>query len=201
MQLDLSAFESVRQFSTQIKTEYPHFHCIIHNAGISTKQPQIVGGSSMTDLMFATNHLGPFLLTELLVENIRANHSRIAVVSSSLHVRGRIDFETLGQCGVAKTAKLGYMNSKLANFYMARELYQRGFDVHVICPGLCNSELFRDYNPRWYHYVLFAPIVLFFLRSCEQVFVLLVQKKKNAINFNILFTGSTKYYLWSDGQH
>lgn len=171
MQLELSSFESIRQFSTQIKTEYPHFDCLIHNAGISTKVPQIVvgGSSSVMDLMFATNHLGPFLLTELLIENIRANRSRIAIVSSSMHYRGNIDFETLGQCGAAPTAKLGYCNTKLANFYMARELYQLGFNVHVVCPGLCNTELFRDYNPRWYHYVLFAPIVLFFLRSCEQV--------------------------------
>lgn len=168
MQLDLSSFDAIKQFSTQIKTEFPRFDCLINNAGIATKTPQLVPGTG-TDLTFATNHLGPFLLTELLRENIRANVSRIVVVSSMMHVRGKIEFETLGKCGDVKQSKAAYQNSKLANFYFARELFKHGFDVHVLCPGLCHTDFFRDYNPRWYHYVAFAPIVWLMLRSAEQV--------------------------------
>ena len=61
-----------------------------------------------------------------------------------------------------------YNNSKLMNFYFAKELYKRGVDVHVCCPGLCNTDFFRAYDPKFYHYILFSPVILFFLRSAEQ---------------------------------
>lgn len=168
MQLDLSSFDTIKQFSTQIKTEFPRFDCLINNAGMSTKHPQVVPGTDI-ELTFATNHLGTFLLTELLRENIRANVSRVVVVSSNLHVRGKIEFDNLGKCGDAKSSMAAYRNSKLANFYFARELFKHGFDAHVLCPGLCNTDFFRDYNPRWYHYIAFSPIVWLALRSSEQV--------------------------------
>lgn len=168
MELDLSSFDVIKQFCTQIKTEFPRFDCLINNAGMSTKHPQVVPGTDK-ELTFATNHLGTFLLTELLRENIRANVSRIVVVSSNTHVRGKIEFDKLGKCGDVKSSLAAYQNSKLANFYFARELFKHGFDAHVLCPGLCNTDFFRDYNPRWYHYVAFSPIVWLALRSSEQV--------------------------------
>lgn len=125
------------------------------------------------ELTFATNHLGHFLLTELLVENIRQNASRVVVVSSALHQRGVIDLEQLGQFvenPQVKGRNKYYNDSKLANFYFARELCRRGIDAHVLCPGLCHTDFFRVYQPRWYHYVLFSPVVWLMLRSSEQVY-------------------------------
>lgn len=54
------------------------------------------------------------------------------------------------------------------NFYFAKELFKKGVDVHVCCPGLCNTDFFRAYNPKFYHYIMFSPVILFFLRSPEQ---------------------------------
>lgn len=169
--LDLASFESIVQFVENIKENFPNFNCLINNAGLAIpdyKQKTVDG----FEIHFGTNHLGHFLLTRLLQNRIEANGARIVVVSSLMHQRGTIDFTTMTKCvappGFSKRNNVLYNNSKLANFYHARELYKRGFDTHVLCPGLCHTDFFRDYNPRWYHYIMFAPIVWLMLRSAEQ---------------------------------
>lgn len=169
--LDLSSFESIVDFVENIKENYPTFNCLINNAGLATPH----GNQKTTEgfeLHFGTNHLGHFLLTRLLQGRIEANNARIVVVSSMMHQRGHIDFATIAKPAerdvVSKGNNLLYNNSKLANFYHARELYKKGFDAHVLCPGLCHTDFFRDYNPRWYHYILFSPVVWLMLRSSQQ---------------------------------
>lgn len=170
IELDLSLFESVQAFASKVQTLYPKFDCLINNAGLALRTNQTT--TTGLELTFATNHLGHFLLTELLADSIRKHSSRIVVVSSLMHTRGHINLEKLGQIEDSpqtKRTNVNYNNSKLANFYFARELYRKGFDAHVLCPGLCNTDFFRDYQPRWYHYVLFSPIVWLMLRSSKQV--------------------------------
>lgn len=169
--LDLASFESVVQFVENINENFPNFNCLINNAGLAVPDYNLKTADGI-ELHFGTNHLGHFLLTRLLQERIHANRARIVVVSSLMHQRGTIDFATIAKCiepaGFSKRNNVLYNNSKLANFYHARELYKRGFDAHVLCPGLCHTDFFRDYNPRWYHYVVFAPVVWLMLRSAEQ---------------------------------
>lgn len=118
-------------------------------------------------LSFAgTNHLGHYLLTRLLMDSIVKNKSRVVIVSSKLHEKGVIDFDGFGQLDESRSGL--YDNSKLMNFYFAKELYEREVDCHVLCPGLCFTNLFRDFKPRFYHYILLSPIILWFLRSAEQ---------------------------------
>lgn len=136
---------------------------------MAVKQPQFTAEGF--EIHFGVNHLGHFLLTHLLAEQIQRNKSRVVVVSSLMHQRAIVDFEHLGKTveGVRVAGNNPYYNnSKLCNFYFARELYKRGFDAHVLCPGLCHTDFFRDYQPRWYHYVLFSPVVWLMLRSAEQ---------------------------------
>lgn len=170
--LDLASFESIVDFVENIKSNYAKFDCLINNAGLAvpSTQHETVDG---IELHFGTNHVGHFLLTRLLQEKIQQNKARVVVVSSLLHQKGNIDFATIAKCvnasGVITKAKnMLYNNSKLANFYHARELYKKGFDAHVLCPGLCHTDFFRSYNPRWYHYIIFAPVVWLLLRSAEQ---------------------------------
>lgn len=136
---------------------------------MAVKQPQFTQDGF--ELHFGVNHLGHFLLTNLLKQDIKRNSARVVVVSSLMHQRAIVDFEHLGKLvdGVTVTGNNPYYNnSKLCNFYFARELYKRGYDAHVLCPGLCKTDFFRDYNPKWYHYVLFSPVVWLMLRSAEQ---------------------------------
>lgn len=105
------------------------------------------------------------------MDNIKQNNSRVVIVSSKMHERAVIDFETFGKFTEKPKGERSnhlYNNSKLMNFYFAKELYKRGVDVHVCCPGLCKTNFFRAYEPKFYHYILFSPVILFFLRSAEQ---------------------------------
>ncbi|XP_001237833.3 retinol dehydrogenase 12 isoform X2 [Anopheles arabiensis] len=169
IELDLASFASVRDFSEAIKSRYPSFDCLINNAGLAMQTPTFT--KENYEVHYGVNHLGHFLLVDLLKDNIRANAARIVIVSSKMHERAKIDFDNLGKwvdrARGERTNSL-YNNSKLMNFYHARELYKQGYNVHVLCPGLCHTDFFRSYNPKWYHYVLFSPIVLLFLRSARQ---------------------------------
>nr|XP_029734551.1 dehydrogenase/reductase SDR family member 13-like [Aedes albopictus] len=152
MELDLASFQSIRKFAAQIKDRNPAF----------TQEG--------FEVHFGVNHLGQFLLVDLLKDNLKKNNSRIVVVSSRMHeIEASIDIGNLGRW-VEYDSRLNrlYNNSKLMNFYYARELYKRGFNVHVLCPGLCHTDFFRNYDPKWYHYLLFSPIVWLMLRSAEQ---------------------------------
>ena len=169
--LDLASFISIVDFAQKIKENYPNFNCLINNAGLTIPDSKQTTADGI-ELHFGTNHLGHFLLTRLLQDRIQANRARIVIVSSMMHQRGHIDFATLGKCSepewFSKPDNLLYNTSKLANFYHARELYKRGFDAHVSCPGLCHTDIFRDFNPRWYHYIILSPLVWLMLRSAEQ---------------------------------
>jgi NAD(P)-dependent dehydrogenase (short-subunit alcohol dehydrogenase family) len=171
MELDVASFESVRKFAAEIKTKFPNFDCLVNNAGVGIPMKQRPVTKEGFEIHCGTNHLGHFLLTELLADNIRQNKARIVVVTSQLHQQAFIDFERLGQYIEPKFGdpinKL-YNNSKLMNFYHARELYKRGYDVHILCPGLCHTDFFRDYNMTWYKYVFFAPIFWLHLKSPRQ---------------------------------
>lgn len=170
--LDLASFESIVDFANNIKSNHPVFDCLINNAGFATPKWDLKTEEGI-ELHFGVNHLGHFLLTRLLMDRIEANTARIVVVSSILHQRGHIDFETIGKC-VNRPEQLSrgnnalYNDSKLANFYHGRELFKRGYDAHVLCPGLCHTDFFRGYNPKWYHYIIFSPVVWLLLRSAEQ---------------------------------
>jgi len=170
--LDLASFDSIVDFVDNIKSNYAPFDCLINNAGLAVPKYDQKTQDGI-ELHFGTNHLGHFLLTHLLLDTIKENRSRIVVVTGRLHQRGHIDFERMGRCvdvpGLITRFKNGlYNNSKLANFYHARELYKRGYDAHVLCPGLCHTDFFRDYNPKWYHYIYLVPMGWLMLRSAEQ---------------------------------
>lgn len=168
--LDLASFESIVDFVQNIKSNYPNFNCLINNGGLAIPNSKLKTVDGI-ELHFGTNHVGHFLLTRLLQDNISANSARVVVVSSLMHQKGEIDFGTIAKCvdsyGSSGNNKL-YNNSKLANFYHARELYKKGVDAHVLCPGLCHTDFFRAYDPRWYHYILFSPVVWLMLRSAKQ---------------------------------
>ncbi|XP_055533706.1 retinol dehydrogenase 13-like isoform X1 [Wyeomyia smithii] len=170
MQLDLASFESVHKFAGEIKDKYPKFDCLINNAGLAVQTPQYT--KENYEVHCGVNHLGHFLLVDLLKDNIQSSAARVVVVSSKMHEKNtRIDFENFGKWierAPGERFNTLYGNSKLMNFYFARELYKKGYNVHVLCPGLCHTDFFRDYNPKWYHYVLFSPVVWLLLRSAEQ---------------------------------
>ena len=105
------------------------------------------------ELTFGVNHLGHFLLTNLLLERIKeSSPSRVIVVSSLGHLAGYLDFKDM-MWTKRYNRYLAYCRSKLANVMFARELAKQvlgtGVTVCVLHPGTVNTELYRHLLSGW----------------------------------------------------
>lgn len=177
MLLDLESLESVRMFAKEVLHDFPYINVLINNAGVSIPVSERRKTKDGFEINFGINHLGHFLLTNLLLPRLKeSTPSRIVIVSSMLHERGKIDFENLnGEKGFITTSKRanpGYCNSKLANMYFHVELTKRlegtGVDTYALCPGFVYTNIFRYSHIKWYHYIMFSPIALIYLRTPSQ---------------------------------
>ncbi|XP_068511659.1 flotillin-2 isoform X5 [Anas acuta] len=147
MPLDLASLRSVRAFASAFLRQEPHLHLLVNNAGVSA------GGTTEDgfSLTFQVNHLGHFLLTQLLLERLqRSAPSRVVIVASAAHRAGRLNPAVLGRPppGPLPTFQ-GYCDSKLANVLHARELATRlqGTQVtaYAVHPGGCCGSDVKQY--------------------------------------------------------
>ncbi|OXB59535.1 hypothetical protein ASZ78_004508 [Callipepla squamata] len=168
MPLDLSSFRSVRSFATAFLQQEPHLHLLINNAGVSA------GGTTENgfSLTFQVNHLGHFLLTQLLLRRLQSSApSRVVIVASSAHCAGRLRMAELGRAPPGPfSAFRDYCDSKLANVLHARQLAANlrgtGVTVYAAHPGLVNTRLFR-HAPLWLR-PLWTPLSRFCFRSAAE---------------------------------
>jgi NAD(P)-dependent dehydrogenase (short-subunit alcohol dehydrogenase family) len=136
MLADLSSQQDVRHLASEFKSKYSHLHVLINNAGgYFLKRQLSVDDIEMT---FALNHLASFLLTDLLLDTIKASApARIINVSSDAHASGKIEFDNLQ--GERQYSPGAYGNSKLANILFTMELARRlegsGVTVNALHPG------------------------------------------------------------------
>lgn len=128
--LDTSSFESVRNAAKDFLSKESKLNLLINNAGIMAL-PEVVITPDGHEAQFQTNHLGHFLLFQLLKPTLLASsspnfHSRVVNVSSSAHRQSQIHFDdlTLSGPGVYHPF-VGYGQSKTANIYMANEIERR----------------------------------------------------------------------------
>ncbi|XP_075575509.1 flotillin-2 isoform X1 [Pelecanus crispus] len=147
MHLDLASLRSVRAFASAFLRQEPHLHLLINNAGVSA------GGTTEDgfSLSFQVNHLGHFLLTQLLLERLQScAPSRVVIVASRAHCAGRLRPDALGRPppGLLSTFQ-DYCDSKLANVLHARELATRLQGTQVTCyavhPGGCCGSDVKQY--------------------------------------------------------
>jgi NAD(P)-dependent dehydrogenase (short-subunit alcohol dehydrogenase family) len=144
---DLSSQLSIRQAAGYIRGRYPSLHVLINNAGvIPARREATVDGLEM---QFAVNHLAYFLLTNLLLPQLKAGSpSRIINVSSGAHTRAAIDFDDL-QAQRSYQAKSVYGRSKLANILFTYELSRRlagtGVTANCLNPGVVATKMLADY--------------------------------------------------------
>lgn len=146
MILDLGDLSSIRTFAAQVIAEYPVVDVLINNAGVVNLKRKTT--SDGFESMMGVNHLGHFLLTNLLLETLlRSSQGRIVVVSSGAHKSGRIDF---GDPYITRGYNVwrGYANSKLANNLFTLELAERlkGTTATVNClhPGAVGTNIGID---------------------------------------------------------
>jgi retinol dehydrogenase 12 len=155
---DLASLASVREAAAAIRRDYPPLGLLVNNAGIvSTRRRASVDGFELT---FATNHLGPFLLTALLSDHLH-EAARIVTVASRIHYRSRLDLAAVTNARVRYRATAAYAQSKLANvmhtFALARRMAGTGVSVNCLHPGVVATNLL----PRWLRVIkpLFTRIV------------------------------------------
>lgn len=156
MKLDISDFDSVRQFAVEFTNQYNTLDVLLNNAGIMWT-PQRQTSRQGHELQFATNHLGHFLLTGLLMPLLKSTpNSRIVTQSSILHKKGQgqkfeptIYFDDLNFSKSFDTKK-AYAQSKLANLLFTYELDRRlkAANIHSIAtvshPGYTATNLQKD---------------------------------------------------------
>ncbi|MFF5766820.1 oxidoreductase [Streptomyces tanashiensis] len=121
--LDLADLASVRAFADRMRAEHPHLDVLVNNAGVMA--PPRTLSPQGHELQFATNHLGHFALTGLLLDLLAAGTApRVVTVSSINHRQGSLRFDDLsGERGYAPMAF--YNQSKFANAVFGQELHRR----------------------------------------------------------------------------
>jgi retinol dehydrogenase 14 len=159
---DLASQQSIRQLAGEIRERYPGLHVLINNAGISPSARRLTSDGIESTL--AVNHLAPFLLTNLLLDHLKASApARIVNVSST--AMGTIDFDNLQGEKQFNMMSI-YGQSKLMNglftYELARRLEGTGVTANCLHPGVVSTNLARDFFP------LFRLLVRFFFISPEK---------------------------------
>ena len=149
--LDLGSFSSVRECARLfIQLNLP-LNLLINNAGVAGLRGLTQDGFEMT---FGINHLGNFLLTQLLLEKLQTSgHSRVITVSSRAHKRAtEIDWDALRRSTSSWTGIREYAVSKLANLLFSAELAKRvqgtSVSTYSLHPGVVDTEIWRAV-PDW----------------------------------------------------
>ncbi|MFL5823611.1 MAG: SDR family oxidoreductase [Solirubrobacteraceae bacterium] len=147
LSLDLGDLRSVRACADEfLRTDEP-LHCLINNAGLAGKRGITQSGFELT---FGTNHVGPFLLTALLLDRLRQSApARIVNVASVGHYKAQgIDFKAVRRRTKSLTGFPEYCVSKLGNVLHAQELARRltgsGVTTYSLHPGSVASDVWRQ---------------------------------------------------------
>jgi len=121
--LDLADLESVRRFAAEVTEGLEDLDLLINNAGVMMPPRSVTPGG--IELQFATNHLGHFALTGLLLPHLSSGlDPRVVTVTSIEHKPGRIDFDDLGS-ERSYQPRTAYQRSKFANAVFGIELDRR----------------------------------------------------------------------------
>jgi NAD(P)-dependent dehydrogenase (short-subunit alcohol dehydrogenase family) len=160
IQVDMSSQDSIREFARKFQDQFQHLHVLIHNAAnFDQTQKKPVLTPDGVETVFATNHLGPFLLTHLLLKQLKTSApSRIITVASKgLISYPRLDIEFDNLNGQRKyNLQHAYYHSKQAqvmfSFDLAERLRGTGVTVHCIRVGnVAIPDERLTHLPRWMH--------------------------------------------------
>lgn len=159
MLVDLSAQQAIRSIAAEFEQRHDKLDVLINNAAIF-KNKRVVTADGL-ETMFATNHLGPFLLTNLLLERLKnAPSSRVLTITAPsttpLHfddLQGKQKFNAFEAFGASKMCNL------LFTYELARRLSGTRVSANAIHPGLVRSNLMREAAApvRWMTALISAP--------------------------------------------
>lgn len=143
---DLSLQTEVRRVAAEFNAQYDRLDVLVNNAGaVFMSYQETTEGIEKT---FALNHLGYFLLTDLLLEKLKSSApARVVNVSSMAHTSGKINFGNPSLTGEYGTMK-AYSQSKLANVLFTHTLAQRlagtGVTANSLHPGFVASNFGKN---------------------------------------------------------
>jgi retinol dehydrogenase 14 len=165
---DMSAQAEVRRLAQDVLDAYPRLDVLVNNVGgfWNTRHATVDG----LEHTFALNHLAPFLLTNLLLDRLRASApARIVTLSSGAQALGRIDFDDL-QGERSYSGQRAYNQSKLANvmftYELARRLEGTGVTATVLHPGVVRTAFGAEDPAGWQR--LFVPLVRPFMKTPDR---------------------------------
>lgn len=144
--LDLSSLAKVKASAEAYLATGEPIDVLINNAGVAGYQGTTDDGF---EVHFGVNHLGPFLLTNLLLERVKASSpARIVNVASQAHQRATpIDYDAIQKKTKTVTGFPEYQVSKLANVLFSAELARRlegtGVNTYALHPGVVASDVWR----------------------------------------------------------
>jgi retinol dehydrogenase 12 len=147
LSLDLGDFDSIRQCADTFLARGLPLHLLINNAGLAGGKGKTTSGF---ELAFGTNHVGHFLFTQLLLEQIKTSApARIVTIASRAHYRATgIDWDAIQQTTQSRTGLAEYGVSKLANVLfsaeLARQLAGTGVSTYSLHPGVVASDVWRS---------------------------------------------------------
>lgn len=165
---DLADPEGIQNAVALFKEKYDKLDVLINNAGLVLSKRKVTAlGYEKT---FAVNHLGHFLLTNLLLDIlIKSAPSRIINVSSGVHYSANINFDDINLSSRYRGYR-AYANSKLANllftYELARKLEGTGVTVNALHPGFVRSNFGR--RGRKLYQRIFFDVARSFAKSVEK---------------------------------
>ena len=172
LKLDLSSFNSIRNFAQEFSARYHQLNVLINNAGIfCMKREETEEGFEKT---IAINYLGPFLLNyELLPILEKTSEARIINLSSDAHFSGDLDLNDLHFKRRKYSGFKAYASSRLATVFFTQELVERVKEkdimVNSLHPGHVDTNMWDLWGAqrRWYHSLLNGLMKLFLISAEE----------------------------------
>jgi len=145
MLCDFSSQNSIRQFVRDFTERHNRLDVLVNNAGVVLRQHSMTEDG--LESTFAINHLGYFLVTNLLLDVLKKSApSRVVNVASTAHKYGKLDISGW-PTGRNYSSFGAYANSKLANvlftYELARRLKGSGVTANCLHPGGVGTNLFR----------------------------------------------------------
>jgi retinol dehydrogenase-14 len=146
---DLAEQAQIRRMAEQVLDRYPRLDVLVNNAGAMFWRRHVTAdGLEMT---FALDHLAPFLLTNLLLDRLKASApARIVTVASAAHEGVRIPFDDLQQTRTPYRPLRVYGQAKLANllftYELARRLTDTGVTANTLHPGFVATNFAQGHG-------------------------------------------------------